>query len=247
MSTGARTPGAATPGPVGRRALLAGATGLVGSHVLALLRRSPAYAEVHVLARRPLPAALRGPADEGARLVEHPVDFGALARQPGFPSVDDVYCCLGTTLRAAGSRQAFRQVDFDAVVAVARLAKRHGASRLAFVSALGADPGSRVFYSRVKGEAEAALAQLGYASTTLLRPSLLDGERTESRPGERLALALARPVRSLIPARWRPVPADAVARRMVESVLRGEPGLRVVESDRIAGPDARRSVDASQR
>ena len=237
----------ASPGPAPRRALLAGASGLVGSRVLALLRASAAYAEVHALVRRPLQAALRGPADgTGARVVEHVIDFSALVRQPDFPSVDDVYCCLGTTIRAAGSRQAFRQVDFDAVVSVARLAKRHGATRLAFVSALGADAGSRLFYNRVKGEAEAELARLGYASLTLLRPSLLDGDRTESRPGERLALALTRPIASLLPARWRPVAADAVAACMVESVLRGEPGLRVIESDRITAA-ARRSVDALQR
>jgi len=230
-----------------RRALLAGATGLVGTRVLALLRASPAYAEVHVLVRRPLPAALRGPADGAtARVVEHVIDFGALVRQPDFPAVDDVYCCLGTTIRAAGSRQAFRQIDFDAVVAVARIARRRGAHRLAFVSALGADPGSRVFYSRVKGEAEAELARLGYASLTLLRPSLLDGERAEWRAGERLALALTRPIAGLLPARWRPVTADAVAACMVRSVLRGEPGLRVIESDRIAGARAGHSVDASQ-
>jgi uncharacterized protein YbjT (DUF2867 family) len=231
-----------------RRALIAGATGLVGSRVLALLRTSPAYAEVHALVRRPLPVTLRGPIDgPGARLVEHVADFASLARLPGFPSVDDVYCCLGTTIRAAGSRRAFRDLDFDAVVALARLARRHGATRLAFVSAIGADPDSTLFYSRVKGDAEAALAKLGYVSLTLLRPSLLDGSRAEWRTGERIALAFTRAAAGLIPARWRPVPADAVAACMVDSVLRGAPGLRIVESDRIALAGARGSVDASQR
>ncbi|MFO0232026.1 MAG: NAD-dependent dehydratase, partial [Burkholderiales bacterium] len=104
----------------------------------------------------------------------------------------------------------------------------------ATVSALGADPSSRVFYSRVKGEGEAALAALDYPSLVVLRPSLIDGERQERRPGERLSLALARPFASLLPARLRPVPADAIARCMLAAVLRGEPGLRVIESDRIA-------------
>jgi uncharacterized protein YbjT (DUF2867 family) len=230
-----------------RRALIAGATGLVGGRVLTRLRASPAYREVHALVRRPLPAALRESVAAGAPVDEHVVDFGALARLPAFPQVDDVYCCLGTTIRAAGSRRGFRDVDFDAVVALARIARRHGASRLAFVSAMGADPDSPLFYNRVKGDAEAALAKLGYASLTLLRPSLLDGARTEWRTGERIALALGRPVAGLIPARWRPVRADAVAACMVESVLRGTPGLRVVESDRIALSGAGGSVDASQR
>ena len=219
---------------MGRRALIAGATGLTGSRLLALLLADPAYERVHALLRRPLPDAQR-PADPAAatKLVEHPTDFAAPARAADLPAVDDVYLCLGTTIRAAGSRQAFRRVDFDATVGVARLARRRGASRCAAISALGADASSRVFYSRVKGETEAALAALGYPSLTVLRPSLIDGERTERRTGERLALALARPVSAWLPARWRPVPVDAIARCMLAAVLRGEPGLRVVESDRI--------------
>jgi uncharacterized protein YbjT (DUF2867 family) len=216
-----------------RRALVAGASGLVGSHLLALLRAEPTYARVELLLRRPLPEALRaGPADR-AVLVEHVVDFGALARWAAFPAVDDVYVCLGTTIRSAGSEEAFRRVDFDAVIATARVAQRRGASRLAVVSALGADPGSRVFYNRVKGETEAELARLDYASMTVLRPSLLDGARAERRPGERIALAIARPAGRLIPPRWRPIHAATVARCMRDAVLRAEPGLRILESDAI--------------
>jgi uncharacterized protein YbjT (DUF2867 family) len=151
-----------------------------------------------------------------------------------FPAVDDVYLTLGTTIRAAGSQEAFRRIDFDAVVGVARRARRLGASRCVVVSAIGADPGARVFYSRVKGETEAALARLDYPSLTVLRPSLLDGDRTESRPGERFALAVSRPLVSLIPARLRPVSVDTVAQCMVDACLRGESGLRIIESDRIA-------------
>ena len=212
-----------------RRALIAGATGLVGARLLARLLEAPAYTEVHALLRRPLPDGASG----AARVVEHVVDFAALGRNAGIPVCDDLYVCLGTTLKAAGSQEAFRRVDFDAVVGVARLAHRHGATRCVGVSALGADPASRVFYNRVKGEAEAGLARLDYASLTLLRPSLLDGDRIESRPGERATLALMRPLAGWIPARWRPVSADAVARCMLDAGLRGESGLRVIESDRI--------------
>ncbi len=219
---------------MGRRALIAGATGLTGSRLLALLLAEPAYARVHVIARRPLPDALR-PVDPAAaaKLVEHVVDFAAIGRGAGLPAVDDVFLCLGTTIRAAGSQEAFRRVDFDAVVGIARLARRGGATRCAVISALGASASSRVFYSRVKGEAEAALAALDYPSLTVLRPSLIDGERSERRTGEALSLALARPLSPLLPARFRPVPAEAIARCMLAAVLRGEPGLRVVESDRI--------------
>lgn len=214
-----------------RRAMIAGATGLVGARLLARLLETPAYAEVHALVRRPLPDGVGGAG--AARVVEHLVDFTTLGRNAAIPSCDDLYVCLGTTLKLAGSQEAFRRVDFDVVVGVARLARRRGATRCVVVSALGADPASRVFYNRVKGEAEAELARLDYASLTLLRPSLLDGGRIESRLGERATLALTRPIARWIPARWRPVSADAVARCMLDAGLRGEPGLRVVESDRI--------------
>jgi len=215
-----------------RRALIAGAGGLVGQRLLARLLDDPAYGEVHALLRRPLTDAQR-PAGAATRLREHVVDFATLGRTQGFPVADDLYVCLGTTLKAAGSQEAFRRVDFDTVVGVARLARRHGATRCVAVSALGADPASRVFYNRVKGEAEAALARLDYPSLTVLRPSLLDGDRVESRPGERATLVLARPIARWIPARWRPVSAEAVARCMLDAGHRGDAGLRIIESDRI--------------
>ncbi|MFM1988542.1 MAG: hypothetical protein RJA99_1499 [Pseudomonadota bacterium] len=216
-----------------RVALIAGATGLVGSRLLARLVAEPAYARVHAIGRRALPDAMR-PAGSGERLVEHVVgDLASPGRGAPLPAVDDVYLCLGTTIRAAGSQEAFRRVDFDATVGIARLARRAGASRCVAISALGADAGSRIFYNRVKGETEAALAAIDFPSLTILRPSLLDGERVERRPAERLSLVLSRPLARLIPARWRPVAADAVARCMLDAGLRGAPGRRVLESDRI--------------
>ena len=210
-----------------RRALLVGATGLTGSKLLELLLRSPACGVVHVLARRPL--VLRHP-----KLRVHEVDFASL-RAEDLPEVDDVHCCLGTTIRAAGSRAAFREVDHDYVVRVARLARERGATRLVVISAMGADPRSLVFYSRVKGEMEAAVAALGYESVTLLRPSLLAGERTERRLGERLGLYAARAFAPLIPLRYRAIPADAVAAAMKHFAAEGEPGVHVVESGRLQG------------
>ncbi len=213
-----------------RRALIAGASGAVGSVLLAQLLAEPAYSEIHALVRRPLPVPVSA---EAGRLVQHVFDFSDSGGVKGISGIDDVYICLGTTLRNAGSQAAFRRVDFDAVVAVARLGRLLGASRLAAVSALGADPGSSVFYNRVKGEAEAQLISSGYDAITLLRPSLLDAERIEARPAERLPLAVMRPLAWLIPARWRPVSVKAVARCMVDAVLRGQPGLQIIESDRI--------------
>lgn len=218
------------PAPGCRRALIAGASGAVGSVLLAQLLAEPAYSEIRALVRRPLPV----PASANTnKLIQHIVDYADPGITQAIPAIDDVYICLGTTIRNAGSEKAFRLVDFDAVVTVAHLGHRLGASRLAAVSALGADPSSRVFYNRVKGEAEAQLIRSAYDAITILRPSLLDARRSEVRAAEQLSLALLRPVARLIPARWRPVSVEAVARCMVDAVLRGQPGLRIIESDRI--------------
>ena len=218
------------PAPGHRRALIAGASGAVGSVLLAQLLAEPAYSEIHALVRRPLTVPASANA---ARLVQHAFDFSDPGGVEGMTGIDDVYICLGTTIRNAGSQSAFRSVDFDAVVTVSQLGRQFGASRLAAVSALGADSRSSVFYNRVKGEAEARLISSGYDAITIVRPSLLDAQRSEVRPAERLSLAFLRPIAPLIPARWRPVSVRAVARCMVDAVLQGHAGVRIIESDRI--------------
>jgi uncharacterized protein YbjT (DUF2867 family) len=212
---------------IARSALLAGATGLVGRALLPMLLAGSAYERVHVLLRRAVPDIAAG-----TRLKVQQVDF---ARLPAaFPAVDDVYIALGTTIRVAGSEGAFREVDFDFVVATARAARAAGAARLAVVSALGADPGSRVFYSRVKGEMETAIMRLGYASVVIARPSLLLGDRVAlgqpARSGEAWAARLLGPLGWAVPKRVRPIPARAVAAALVAATLDGKPGVRILES-----------------
>lgn len=207
------------------RVLVVGATGLVGSALLVRLQRRPDCTALHVLGRRE-------PATRGHGIVYRRVDFAVLEPDE-VPAVDVVFCCLGSTLRAAGSREAFRQVDLDHVERVARLARAKGADRLLVISALGADPRSRVFYNRVKGEMESAVAGLGYRSVTLLRPSLLAGDRAERRPAEQAGLVFARLFAPLIPRRYRAVPADAVALALLHFAGLGQPGVQVVESDRL--------------
>ncbi|WP_242616845.1 NAD(P)H-binding protein [Rivibacter subsaxonicus] len=213
-------------GAAPRRALLAGATGLVGRELLRLLAADSRYAEVHVLARRPL--------TDQPVVRKMSVEIGPLAGASSVPAADDVYLALGTTIRAAGSQEAFRRVDLDLVVHLARLARIAGATRLAVVSALGADPASRVFYNRVKGEMEAAVQTLGYRSVVIARPSLLSGDRAtleqKPRPGERAALALLAPLGQWLPSVWRPVPARAVARAMIESLRKPAPGSTLLDS-----------------
>ncbi len=208
-----------------KSAIVAGATGLVGSRLLALLLADPDYETIHALVRHPLGIA-------NAKLREHRVDYGRLA-EFAWPVADDVYCCLGTTIRAAGSQEAFREVDYDYPLAIARGAQAHGARQFLFVSAMGADARATVFYSRVKGELEAAIAVLGYSAAIAFRPSLLAGDRREHRLGERVALMVMQPFRWLVPRKYRPVADVAVARAMVSYAKRGLAGFHVVTSDAI--------------
>ena len=210
-----------------RTALLVGATGLVGRALLPLLLRNPRYELVHVWVRRPLADMPPQP-----KLRVHVVDFANLPQS--LPKMDDVYIALGTTIKVAGSEAAFRRVDFDFVVNSARAAKAAGASRLAVVSALGADARSRVFYNRVKGDMQAALATLGYASLSIAQPSLLMGDRAALgqpvRAGEVWAARLLGPVMRLVPAGVRPIQAQAVASAMLWANLAGQPGVRILSS-----------------
>lgn len=208
-----------------RSALVVGATGLVGTQLVAELLAAPGGGLVHALVRRAI-------APGHARLRQHVVDFDRLAAF-AWPDVADVYCCLGTTIRTAGSQEAFRRVDYDYPLAVARATRDRGARQFLFVSALGADAASSVFYSRVKGELEDAIRALGFPATIAFRPSLLAGDRAEQRTGERIALALLTPIRMLVPRRYRPVAATAVARAMVDYAGRGLAGFHVVDSAQI--------------
>jgi uncharacterized protein YbjT (DUF2867 family) len=201
--------------------LLAGATGLVGR---AFAAQWPGPGKLHLLVRREMPAS-------DARRAVHVVDFAAL---PKLPAAQSACCCLGTTIKAAGSQAAFRAVDFDAVLAFAAAARAAGVRRFAVVSALGADARSAVFYNRVKGEMEAALTALGFESLAIARPSLLAGDRAATgqptRVGERLALAFSAPLTGLIPKAWRPIQADRVARALQRALAQGRPGVQVLES-----------------
>jgi uncharacterized protein YbjT (DUF2867 family) len=224
--------------PVHRVAVVAGATGVVGSELVRRLLAEPAYRRFIALARRPL--ALSDP-----RLVLAAADFErldqALAPATAGAADIDVFCCLGTTIRVAGSEAAFRRVDHDFVVALGRWAAQVGARRMIVVSALGADAASRFFYSRVKGETERDLAALDLRSLVIVRPSLLSGERSEFRFGERAALALAAPLRKFIPARVRPIAAADVAQTMIDAAFCDRPP-GVIESAAMQGAAERRAT-----
>lgn len=212
-----------------RTALLAGASGLVGRELLRLLLVEPRYGRVHNLVRRATGA-------QNPKVSEQVVSFDAL---PTLPRVDDVFIALGTTIKVAGSQEAFRRVDYDYVVAVARAARDAGATRLGIVSALGADAGSRVFYNRVKGEMQDAVFSLGYESVVIAQPSLLVGDREAlgqpTRSGERWAQRLLTPMSALIPSSFRPVQARDVAASLLARVLVTEHGTVIVPSREMLG------------
>jgi uncharacterized protein YbjT (DUF2867 family) len=190
---------------------LAGATGLVGREILQGLVADPAVSAIHVLGRRAIA--------DMPKVSSHVVDFRSL---PVLPHVDEVYLALGTTIRVAGSQDAFRAVDFDANLAVARAALSGGARRAGLVSAMGANSKSSIFYSRVKGELEDALSALSLDGLVIARPSLLAGDRGRlgqpERRGEKIGKVLSDLLGPLIPKNYRPVAAVDVARALLTRV-----------------------------
>lgn len=208
-----------------RTLLLVGATGLVGRSVLQQALGDPRIERVVAPTRRALPVH--------PKLLNPVVDFERLAPDAPWWRVDAVVCTLGTTIKTAGSQEAFYRVDHDLPLTVAQLALRHGARACSLNSALGADPASRVFYSRTKGELERDLRALGFPSLTLVRPGLIGGERQEQRPAEQLAVKASQWLRPLLPARYRVVPAERIAHHLLQAALAGEPGVRVLLSEQL--------------
>jgi uncharacterized protein YbjT (DUF2867 family) len=211
-----------------RSCVLLGASGLVGGHLLRLLAQDPTYREVRAFTRRPL-----GLLPEVPRVREIAIDFTDPATYREHVAVDDVFCCLGTTLKKAGSQEAFRKVDFEAPVAIAQASHAAGAGQYLIVTAVGADPKSGVFYNKVKGETEHALRQLAFPrGLKVFHPSMLLGARTESRPAERVAAAVMWFLGPLFVGglkSYRAIDAAAVARAMHAAATRDEPGVQIYE------------------
>ena len=213
----------------GRVVLVAGATGLVGQEILSALLADKTVAAVHCVGRR-------APGVRHAKLTAHVLELNAL---PTLPKVDECFIALGTTIKVAGSQAAFRAIDLDAVVAVARAALSSGATRLGVVSAMGADARSRVFYNRIKGEMEQSLTRMGFGSLVIARPSLIDGDRTalgqSERAGEGVGLLLARRLRPLLPANYRAIPARDIAHALLRAVHAGPAGVVTLLSGQMQG------------
>ena len=200
--------------------LLAGATGLTGELLLDRLLNEPTVERVLAPSRKPL-------ADHPH--LENPVGDPAVFLHQLSGPVDVAFCCLGTTIKQAGSEEAFRAVDHDMVVAFAKRAREMGARHLIVISAIGADPESSIFYNRVKGEMEQSLRAQDWPQLTIARPSLLIGERLEERPAEKIAGLFSK----LIPGKYHGIEACELARALWRLALEDQPGVRVIESDEL--------------
>ena len=213
-----------------RIALIAGATGLVGSHCLKQLLDDPAYTQVISISRRPA-------SESRPKLVQKLVDLDNLSQLPPI-AANDAFCALGTTNAKAGSRETYRKIDFGYSTAFAEFALRGGAQQFALVSSVGANARSRTFYLRTKGELEEVVQAMRFASVHIFQPSFLMGSRTEQRPGEGIGLALAKALQFAFiggASKYRPIPASMVAAAMIAAVKRAAPGHHIYRFDEMQG------------
>ncbi len=206
--------------------LIAGATGLVGRAVLRLALADAAITRVVAPTRR-------APEWRHEKLSNPVVDFAALPADAAWWRVDAVICTLGTTIKKAGSQAAFREVDYVYPLAVAWLARAAGARAFALTSSMGANAKSGAFYLRTKGETERELAALGFESATIVRPSLIGGERDERRWAEAWGLRIFSAIGPVLPRRYRVVPAERIAATLLAAAGEARPGVRIVESEAI--------------
>lgn len=206
--------------------LLVGASGLVGSHVLKLALHDPRISEVVAPSRRALSAH--------AKLQNPIVDFENLPEDSSWwQNIDAVICTLGTTMKAAGSRENFYRVDHDYPLAFAKIAQRHGTTTYVLNSAIGANASSRFFYNQVKGKLEQDLAALGFRSLTAVRPGVIGGQRSEFRFGESILVTILGGLKPFLPRRWRINPASCIASTLIEEAINPAPGIHFISADRL--------------
>ncbi|ANU22193.1 NAD(P)H-binding protein [Planococcus donghaensis] len=212
-----------------KTALLAGASGLVGKELLYILLNSSNYSKVIILVRQPLEIAHE-------KLQQVTTDFDKMEEYAKYFDVDDVYCCLGTTIKKAGSQEAFKKVDYDYPLKMAELSASQQAKNFLVITALGADSTSKVFYSRTKGQLQVRLKKLGLTALHIFQPSLLLGERKEFRLGEKAAASLSPIFNRFLKGKmekYKPVEAKSVALAMYEVAQIERTGNYTYPSDRI--------------
>lgn len=206
-----------------KKALIAGSTGLIGNQLLQLLLADDYYDKVIAISRKPLEMShpkLENMVFEFDRMTEHHASLKA----------DDVFCCLGTTIKKVKTKEKFRKVDFEYPLELARITKANGAEQFLLISALGADKKSNIFYNRVKGEVEEAIGQIGFKAYQIFRPSLLMGDRKESRSGEDAGKFVFKYFGFLVPEKYKGIESIKVARAMQKIAKQNQTGVHISES-----------------
>ena len=207
-------------------AIVAGSTGLIGSQLTGLLLEDSYYEKVIVLSRKP-------------QTLNHPklrsviINFDQLGNYSDALQGDDIYCCLGTTIKVAGSKEAFYKVDHDYPLSLAAIAKAGGAKQYLIVTALGSDKNSSIFYNKVKGEVEEDLKKIGFESLHIFQPSMLMGPRTEKRSGEEIGQSVMRFLGFLIPKKFKVIESIRVARAMLAVAKMEQKGINVHDSAKL--------------
>ncbi len=212
-----------------RSALLVGASGLTGRHCLRFLLKSDLYDKVTILVRKPLPL-------EHEKLQQHVINFDKLEEYSHLITATDIFCCLGTTMRQAGSKDAFYKVDCTYPHEIAKLAVKNGSDRFLIVTAIGVDSKSLFFYNRVKGDVENAVSKLPFKGIYIFRPSILLGHREEFRRGEKVGMSLVKNISPFLVGplnKYRPIEAEVVALSLVHIAREGPEGVNIFESDHI--------------
>lgn len=212
-----------------KTALVVGATGLVGSELVSLLLNNDYYTKVKAVVRRELEV-------DDARLETIIADFDKLNQLGDKLAADHIYCCLGTTMKKAGSKDAFYKVDFHYPLEIAKLCQSYGAKQFFLVSAMGANIESKIFYNRVKGEIEVAISSVPFQGVNIFRPSLILGDRKEKRFGEKLAVIFSKILSPLLIGplkKYKPIQASAIAVGMFKIAKQELNGFYIFESDQI--------------
>jgi uncharacterized protein YbjT (DUF2867 family) len=210
-------------------AVLAGASGLVGSELLKLLIHTDKYDKVHLLLRNKLEI-------NSDKVIQHTIDFDALNNFEMNEPVDHVFCTLGTTIKKAKTKENFRKVDYEYVYELGKKAKHWKAQKFLVVSSLGANAKSKIFYNRVKGEIENALTELALNQLFIFRPSLLMGNRKEHRAGEKSAIAVYKVINPIFIGKlkkYKGIDSGQVAKGMMETAINNKDPFKIFESDEI--------------
>lgn len=208
-----------------KTAIIAGASGLIGRSLTQSLLQSNAYGQVIALVRKPLGI-------QHEKLKELSIDFDQLSEMSNFPKGDDIFCCLGTTMKKAGSKGAFYKVDFTYCYELAKAALSAGADRFFLVSAMGSDKNSRFFYNRVKGELEDKVSFLNYRTIYIFKPSLIRGPRDERRAGEKFAQLITKIIPFIGPwKKYRPIHAEKIVDAMMKVARQEDKGCYFYESE----------------